>query len=90
MLDDLRSKCCDRLTKAFKCSYLHVLKHEPRGLTLEHALYDQQTYVTTAFGFFSTAYTLIFRSASSAAVSDALTRGPRPAPTTIITLKRQT
>lgn len=47
------------------------------------------TYVTTAFGFFSTAYILTFRPDSSAAVSDALTKGPRPAPTTIITLKRK-
>ena len=47
----------------------------------------QTTYVTTAFGFFSTAYTLIFISAFLLAVMAALTRGPRPAPTTIITLE---
>ena len=46
-----------------------------------------QTYVTTAFGFFSTAYTLrIVLSACLAAASEALTSGPLPAPTTINTL----
>lgn len=52
-----------------------------------HELCHQKTYVTTAFGFFSTAYTRTFRPDSSPAASDALTRGPRPAPTTIITLR---
>ena len=47
------------------------------------------TYVTTALGFFSTAYTLIFLSAFWAALSAARTRGPLPAPTTITTLKQQ-
>ena len=44
------------------------------------------THVTTAFGFFSTAYTLILRPESCAALSNALTSGPRPAPTTITIL----
>ena len=50
---------------------------------------DKNTYVTTALGFFSTAYTLTFRPDSSPAVSEARTSGPRPAPTTIITLTRK-
>ena len=50
---------------------------------------DRNTHVTTALGFFSTAYTLTFRSDSSPAVSEARTSGPRPAPTTIITLTRK-
>ena len=50
---------------------------------------DRNTHVTTALGFFSTAYTLTFRPDSSAAVSEARTSGPRPAPTTIITLTRK-
>lgn len=53
-----------------------------------HKLCDQEPYVTTALGFFSTAYTRTFRPDSSPAASDALTRGPRPAPTTITTLTR--
>lgn len=49
------------------------------------------TYVTTALGFFSTAYTfLIFRSAWWEAAIEALTRGPLPAPTTIKTLQQIT
>lgn len=49
------------------------------------------TYVTTALGFFSTAYTfLIFRSAWWEAAMEALTRGPLPAPTTIKTLQQRT
>lgn len=47
------------------------------------------THVTTALGFFSTAYTLSFRSACLAARSEALTRGPRPAPSTIKTLESE-
>ena len=47
-------------------------------------------HVTTALGFFSTAYTLSFRSACLAAFRDALTRGPRPAPNTINTLYKET
>ena len=50
---------------------------------------DRNTHVTTALGFFSTAYTLTFRPDSSPAVSEARTSGPRPAPTTIITLTRK-
>lgn len=42
-----------------------------------------------ALGFFSTAYTFTFRSALSAALSKALTRGPLPAPTTITVLDRK-
>jgi len=44
--------------------------------------------VTTAFGFFSTAYTRTDRCAASAARSARVTSGPRPAPTTITTLVR--
>lgn len=44
------------------------------------------THVTTALGFFSTAYTLSLLSACLAARRDALTRGPLPAPNTINTL----
>ena len=44
--------------------------------------------MTTALGFFSTAYTfLIFLSACWEAAIEALTRGPLPAPTTIKTLQ---
>ena len=50
---------------------------------------DRNTHVTTALGFFSTAYTLTFRPDSSPAVNEARTSGPRPAPTTIITLTRK-
>ena len=55
---------------------------------MPNAMFMQKlnTHVTTAFGFFSTAYTRTLRPASWAALSEALTRGPRPAPTTIITL----
>lgn len=45
--------------------------------------------VTTALGFFSTAYTLILRCAALAAARARRTSGPRPAPTTISTLRRQ-
>lgn len=55
-----------------------------------HKLSNQEPYVTTAFGFFSTAYTRTFRPDSSPAANDALTRGPRPAPTTITTLRSYT
>lgn len=46
-----------------------------------------KTYVTTAFGFFSTAYNLTRLLALVAAFIAAVTNGPLPAPTTIITLK---
>lgn len=48
------------------------------------------THVITALGFFSTAYTLSFLSACLAARSDALTKGPLPAPSTINTLWKRT
>lgn len=41
--------------------------------------------VTSAFGFFSTAYTRTGTSAAAAARSARSTSGPRPAPTTITT-----
>lgn len=47
----------------------------------------KHTHVTTALGFFSTAYTRTFRSALFAAVKEAKTKGPRPAPKTITILK---
>lgn len=47
----------------------------------------RRTYVTTAFGFFSTAYTRILMSAFLAAFMEAVTRGPLPAPNTITTLQ---
>lgn len=45
------------------------------------------TYVTIAPGFFSTAYTLTNLWELLAAARVALTNGPLPAPTTMITLK---
>ena len=60
-------------------------KSNSKGVTRQ----DRNTHVTTALGFFSTAYTLTFRPDSSPAVSEARTSGPRPAPTTIITLTRK-
>ena len=62
-----------------------MLTSNSKGVTQQ----DKNTYVTTALGFFSTAYTLTFRPDSSPAVSEARTSGPRPAPTTIITLTRK-
>lgn len=47
---------------------------------------NEQTYVTNAFGFFSTAYTNASRFARSIAFKHRATNGPRPAPATQITL----
>ena len=69
-----------KIAKRFACAMSN-----PKGLTQQ----DRNTHVTTALGFFSTAYTLTFRPDSSPAVSEARTSGPRPAPTTIITLTRK-
>ena len=48
---------------------------------------ERVTHVTTALGFFSTAYTRSFLSACLAARREALTKGPLPAPRTINTLR---
>lgn len=48
------------------------------------------SYVTTAPGFFSTAKTFTFLSLEVAALREASTSGPRPAPTTMMMLSHVT